>query len=85
MSTGSDCGGFMETIFRCCAGLDVHESSVEARVRRLKPDGTLEQQTRHWRTMTADLKLMVEWLAGWGVTHVAMESTGVLRRLERCL
>jgi len=67
----------METIFRCCAGLDVHKSSVEAHVRRLEPDGTLEQQTRHWGTMTGDLKLMAEWLAGLGVTHVAMESTGV--------
>lgn len=67
----------METIFRCCAGLDVHKSSVEAHVRRLEADGGLWQQTRRWGTMTGDLQLMAEWLAGLGVTHVAMESTGV--------
>lgn len=67
----------METIFRCCAGLDIHKNTVEAHVRRLEPDGQFWQQTRSWGTMTGDLKLMAEWLDGVGVTHVAMESTGV--------
>src|SRR5947208_11391755 len=40
-------------------------------------DGPLHQQTRHWGTMTRDLLAMADWMAAQGVTHVAMESTGV--------
>ncbi|MDE3178634.1 MAG: IS110 family transposase [Acidobacteriota bacterium] len=67
----------METILTCCAGLDVHKESIEACVRRMEPTGRLHQQTRHWATMTADLLAMAEWMSAQGVTHVAMESTGV--------
>jgi len=67
----------MENVFSCCAGLDVHKESVEACVRRMEPNGRLYQQTRHWGTMTRDLLAMADWMAAQGVTHVAMESTGV--------
>ena len=67
----------MENIYPCCAGLDVHKESVEACVRRMGPNGRLDQQTRHWGTMTRDLLAMSDWMAAQGVTHVAMESTGV--------
>ncbi len=67
----------MEDIYPCCAGLDVHKESVEACVRRMEPTGRLHQQTRHWGTMTRDLIAMADWMAAQGVTHVAMESTGV--------
>jgi transposase len=67
----------MENVFTCCAGLDVHQESVEACVRRIEPDGRLHQVTRHWKTMTCDLQAMADWMAAQGVTHVAMESTGV--------
>jgi transposase len=67
----------MEDIYPCCAGLDVHKESVEACVRRMEPRGRLHQQTRHWATMTRDLLAMADWMAAQGVSHVAMESTGV--------
>ncbi len=67
----------MDEIFACCAGLDVHKESVEACVRRMEPTGRLHQQTRPWPTMTRDLLAMADWMAAQGVTHVAMESTGV--------
>ncbi len=67
----------MENIFLRCAGLDVHKASVEACVRRMEPSGRLQQQTRHWGTMTRDILMMADWMAAQGVTHVAMESTGV--------
>ena len=67
----------MENVFPCCAGLDIHQKSVEACVRRLEPTGQLHHQTRHWGTMTRDLLAMADWMAAQGVTHVAMESTGV--------
>src|SRR5438034_8597569 len=67
----------MENVFACCAGLDIHQKSVEACVRRLEPTGQLHHQTRHWGTMTRDLLAMADWMAAQGVTHMAMESTGV--------
>ena len=67
----------MENVFPCCAGLDVHKQSVEACVRRIEPNSRLHQQTRHWGTMTRDLLAMADWMIAQGVTHVAMESTGV--------
>ena len=67
----------MEDIFSGCAGLDVHKESVEACVRRRERRGGLHQETRCWGTMTRDLLAMADWMAAQGVTHVAMESTGV--------
>jgi len=67
----------METLIARCAGLDVHKESVEACVRRKEADGQLPKQTRHWGTMTRDIQAMADWIAAQGVTHVAMESTGV--------
>jgi transposase len=67
----------MENIFLRCAGLDVHKASVEACVRRMEPSGRLQEQTRHWGTMTRDILMLAVWMAAQGVTHVAMESTGV--------
>jgi transposase len=66
-----------DDIFPCCAGLDVHKESVEATVRRMEPNARLHQATRSWGTMTRDLRAMADWMAAQGVTHVAMESTGV--------
>ena len=67
----------MELINRCCAGLDVHEAFVVACRRLLGPDGRVESPVRRFTTMTADLLALAEWLAEVGVTHVALESTGV--------
>jgi len=67
----------METIYRSCAGLDVHKKTVEACVRCLSEKGKLKSETRQFATMTPDLLRMSDWLASQGVTHVAMESTGV--------
>jgi transposase len=43
----------------------------------MEASGRLHQQTRHWGTMTRDILAMADWMAAQGVTHVAMESTGV--------
>jgi transposase len=67
----------LETIYACCAGLDVHKKSVYACVRHLDPDGTARQETRRFGTMTAELIALADWLEAEGVSHVAMESTGV--------
>jgi transposase len=67
----------MEVIIPCCAGLDVHKRTIVACVRRLGPDGRIDQEVRTYGTMTADLLSLADWLAACGVTQVAMESTGV--------
>ena len=67
----------MDVVYRCCAGLDVHKQTVECAVRRLMENGTVQVEIRQFGTMTDDLLEMVNWLKARGVTHVAMESTGV--------
>jgi len=67
----------MEVILRCCAGLDVHKDSVEACIRGMSAGGKIEHEVRHWGTTTRDLEALADWLLSMGVTHVAMESTGV--------
>jgi transposase len=67
----------MDTLYPCCAGLDVHKETVVACVRRLAPGGRASATTQTFATMTASLLALADWLAAAGVTHVAMESTGV--------
>jgi transposase len=67
----------MDILHPCCAGLDVHKDSVYACIRRLGPGGAVSQSVKVFGTMTPDLFALGDWLAAEGVTHVAMESTGV--------
>jgi len=67
----------MDILHSACAGLDVHKETVVACVRRVTAKGKVQRQTRTFGTMTADLLELADWLADEGVTHVAMESTGV--------
>jgi hypothetical protein len=61
------------------AGLDVHKASVKACVRvPAERPGERQSQTRTFRTTTAGLVLLRDWLASHQVTVVGMESTGVL-------
>jgi transposase len=63
-----------------CAGLDVHKRTVVACVRHTTTEGALEQEVRTFGAMTADLLALSDWLAGFGIEQVAMESTGVYWR-----
>jgi transposase len=67
----------MEAIYQSVGGLDVHQASVVACRRRLISDGQAELEVQTFKTTSAALRALVQWLAEWGVTHVAMESTGV--------
>ena len=70
----------MQIVHSRCCGLDVHKKSVVACVLITEDDGTVHKAVHTFGTMTADLVALEEWLAGWQVTHVALESTGVVRR-----
>jgi transposase len=60
-----------------CAALDVHKAQVT--VCLCVPDrrGVRSELARQVSTMTTDLLELRDWLKGLGVTHVAMEATGV--------
>jgi transposase len=67
----------MQTLYRCCAGLDVHKDTVVACVRCLDEQGRPHEEVCTFGTMTESLLSLADWLADEGVTHAAMESTGV--------
>ena len=67
----------MDTLFPRCAGIDVHKKNVVVCVRCADRAGQPFEEVRTFSTMTADLLALSDWLAEHGVTHVAMESTGV--------
>ncbi len=67
----------METLYPRCAGIDVHKSNVVVCVRCGDRPGRPLEEVRTFPTMTRDLLALADWLAEHGVTHVAMESTGV--------
>src|SRR5262249_49802755 len=67
----------MDILYACCAGLDVHKETVVATIRCRLDNGKVRQLTRTYGTMTEQLLELGDWLQAEGVTHLAMESTGV--------
>jgi transposase len=67
----------MDVIYERCCGIDIHRKTVVACVIVPGPTGAPRKQVRTFGTMTADLLTFADWLTTQGVTHVAMESTGV--------
>lgn len=65
----------MEVLYPRCAGLDVHKDTVVARVRCVSVP--LADETRTFKTTTAGLIELQEWLSSHAVSQVAMEATGV--------
>jgi transposase len=63
-----------------CAGLDVHKKTVVACVLISLPGGAVEKHTATYGTTTPELLELSDWLRGHGVTHAAMEPTGVYWR-----
>jgi transposase len=67
----------MRRVLERCAALDVHKKQVTACARILAQGGELEELVVEFSTMAGDLLGMRDWLRQLGVTHVAMEATGV--------
>jgi transposase len=65
-------GWFVQVLYTRCCGMDVHKATVVVCV--ITPDG---KEIRTFGTMTSDLLEMADWLKELGITHIAMESTGV--------
>jgi transposase len=67
----------MEVTYERCCGLDVHKETVVACVFVPGAGKQPHKEIRTFNTMTADLLALADWLTAQGVTHVAIESTGV--------
>jgi len=67
----------MEQIIERCAGLDVHKAVVVATVRVPDGHGGRAVHTETFSTTTVGLLALHDWVQAYGVTHIAMESTGV--------
>jgi transposase len=68
----------MEVVIPRCCGIDVHKKSLVACIRLMGPQGEVTQHVRTFGTMTRELGALAAWLVEHAVTHVAIESTGVL-------
>lgn len=67
----------METIHSVCCGLDVHQASVSACLRRVATNGTVGIENRQFSTTVQGLTELSDWLTSAGCPIAAMESTGV--------
>jgi transposase len=67
----------MDVLYPRAAGLDVHKQVVVAC--RILPGsgGQVDREVRTFGTTTAAIEELSDWLSAGGVTHVAMEATGV--------
>jgi len=74
----------MEIVYERCAGVDVHKDTAVTTVRLpgAKAAGKSQRrnETRTFSTKTPGLLELFDWLTACGVTHVAMESTGIYWR-----
>jgi len=70
----------MQSVMERCAGIDVHQATIVVTVRVPETGGGRHVETQTFGTMTSDLLAARAWLQAFGVTHVAMESTGVYWR-----
>lgn len=69
----------MDTTVARGAGIDVHQGTMVVTI-RVPGTGGREVTTHTFGTMTTDLLAIRDWLQTCGVTHVAMESTGIYWR-----
>lgn len=70
-----------DTIYQRCCGLDIHKRTVVAYVITPGSEGQPCKEIRTFETMAEDLLELSDWLAAHGVSHLAMESTGVYWQL----
>jgi hypothetical protein len=66
----------MDVLHPRCCGLEVHKSSISACI-LLREAGRVQKHQRRFGAMTQELQELAEWLRQFGVTQVAMESSGV--------
>ena len=66
----------MEVVYEHCAGLDIGKDEVVACVRVPDGAGGRRQEVRTFKTFSAELEALADWLTEQGVAQVVMEATG---------
>src|SRR3989442_5728398 len=72
----------MDQMLERVAGLDVHKKTVTVCVRVPGARGARRQEVRTFGTTVPELLALREWLGTQGVTHAAIEGTGVYWKPE---
>ena len=62
-----------EQLVHVGCGIDVHQHLIVASIRK----GNRQEETREFSAYTSSLKSLRDWCKEEGITHVAMESTGI--------
>jgi len=66
----------MDVLYHRCAGLDIHAETIVV-CALLGEEEHVQKEVETFPTFTKDLFRLLKWLEDRGVTHIAMESTGV--------
>jgi len=66
----------IEPIVKRCAGLDVHKMQVTVTVLIEQEDGSVEEETREFKTFRKHRKQLCRWFNRLGIDLAIMESTG---------
>lgn len=66
----------LKTIFKNCAGIDVHKNTIVVTIAITNKDDITDYQTKSFRTFTEDLIGCRTWLISNDTLDVCMESTG---------
>ena len=67
----------MQIVPAVCCGLDVHQATLTACLRRVSDDGQITTQLRESGTTSPEFLALGDWLVAQACPVVAMESTGV--------
>ena len=67
----------METLYKRCAGLDVHSETIVACILVGDTESNMVKEIETFPTLTKDLFRLLKWLEEKEITHIAMESTGI--------
>jgi len=70
----------MEAIFERCCGIDVHKETLTACIMIGDEGKVTKKEIRTYSTMTEEIVQLRDWLKSEGVTHAAIESTGIYWR-----
>src|SRR5437660_2448559 len=70
----------MQVVYARCAGLDLHQKTVVTTVKLSGEDGSVQEYTRTFSTMTEEVLALDDWLRALHVEVLAMESTGIYWR-----
>ncbi len=67
----------MDVVHTRCCGIDIHKKTAVACLIVPGADGQPSKTVRTFGTMTDDLLALADWLTAEGVSHIALEATGV--------